>query len=672
MLYSDVDDLKMNGRVMAFYEALARGGVGLLIVESPIVDFPIGGRWRRRYRLDEDKFIDGMSELTKMIHDHGCPAFMQMNHDGPWQTMHWDPPGVPPLNTGKPIASSPVSMKADNDFHNMEPRELTVAEIGEIIDKFASAAVRGQKAGFDGVDINSGSSHLLHNFLSPFWNRRQDAYGGSLENRTRLLRTIIHEIKKRLGKDFPVCVTINGIEDGRIAGVGDLLISSDDSVNTARLLVEAGADAIQVRSQWLGYHVAGFFPDALFYPESPFPADAFPANYDATHHGAGAHVPLAAAIKKAVPVPLITVGRLDPAMGEKILQEGRADFIALNRRLFADPELPNKLAAGHLDDIAPCTACHTCLDSSMVKRCRVNAFIGSEDSYNLQPAARKKKVMVIGGGPSGMEAARVAALRGHDVTLYEKSSKLGGIVPLAALVKGLEIEDLPILIRYLERQITRLGVKINRGQELDAAKATDLKPDVVIVATGGKPAMPDIKGIDRSIVVSASELHSRLKFFLRYFEPATLRWLTRFWMPVGKRVVIIGGGKHGFELAEFLVKRGRRVTIVDKAGMLGEGMFFHLRGALLRWFNIKGVRLISGVKEYVEITDKGLTIIDAAGEKQILEADSIVPALPLKPDTGLMDSLTGHVPETYAVGDCQEPHEIVDAIAAGFRAARSI
>jgi 2,4-dienoyl-CoA reductase (NADPH2) len=279
---------------------------------------------------------------------------------------------------------------------------------------------------------------------------------------------------------------------------------------------------------------------------------------------------------------------------------------------------------------------------------------------------------VVGGGPAGMEAARVAALRGHEVSPYEKSTRLGGIVPLAALVKGLEIEELPALLRYLQGQITQLGVKVYRGKEADAALIQSLKPDAVIVATGGKPVVPNIKGINRSNVVSSPELHRKLKSYLKYLEPGTLRWLTQFWMPIGKSVVIIGGGKHGCELAEFLVKRGRKVTIVDTAPMLGEGMFFHLRGALFRWFKKKGVTLIPAVREYVEITDKGLTLINAAGERQTLEADSIVPALPLAPETGLMKALKGKVPEVYAIGDCQEPRQIVDAISDGARVGRSL
>jgi 2,4-dienoyl-CoA reductase-like NADH-dependent reductase (Old Yellow Enzyme family) len=179
------DDLHMNEAIKAMYESIARGGVGLLIVESPTVDYPLGARWRERYRIDDDKYIQGLSELVEVIKKHGCPTFMQMNHDGPWQTKM--PFVTEPLFSGPPIAASPVSIKSEADLHDDVPRELTIPEIEEIVDKFANAAVRAEKAGFQGVDVNSASSHLLHNFLSPFWNRRKDAYGGSLENRARFL-----------------------------------------------------------------------------------------------------------------------------------------------------------------------------------------------------------------------------------------------------------------------------------------------------------------------------------------------------------------------------------------------------------------------------------------------------------------------------------------------------
>jgi 2,4-dienoyl-CoA reductase (NADPH2) len=661
------DELHMNEVVKAFYESLARGGVGLLIVESPVIDYPAGARWRARYRIDDDRYIKGLSELTQVIHKHGCPTFMQMNHDGPWQTNLGIDPN-PPF-AGPPIAASPVSLKSENDFHNEVPRELTIPEIEQIVDKFASAAVRAQKAGFDGVDINAASSHLLHNFLSPFWNRRQDAYGGSLENRARFLVSIIREIKKRLGQGFPVSVIINSIEIGRIMGIEDeKCLTAEEGRGIAKLLEAAGADAIHVRSHWLGRHVGAYLPDLLLYPEPPIPLKSFPKEYDWKHRGAGANVLLASGIKKVVSIPVMVVGKLDPELGEKVLREGKADFIAMTRRLMADPELPNKVASGRLNDIAPCTACANCLGS---RRCRINAFMGTE--YNtVEKAEKRKRVVVVGGGPAGMEAARVSALRGHEVTLFEKTPKLGGLLPVAALVKGTEFEDLPAIVRYLKRQMTKLGVHIRLGQKVNLSTIEKIKPDVVILATGGIPTLPEITGINRPNVVSGADLHQRLKFYLRFLGPKILRWLTKFYMPVGKRVVIIGGGIQGCELGEFLAKRGRKVTIVDKADTLGEGMVDVVMGYLFTWFQKKGVTMISGVKEYAEITDKGLTIITREGERQTIEADSIVPALPLVSNNHLLKSLQGKAPEIYTIGDCREPLLIADAITDGWHIAGAI
>jgi 2,4-dienoyl-CoA reductase (NADPH2) len=661
------DETHMNASVLAFYESLARGGVGLLIVESPTIDYPAGARWRPRYRIDDDKYIQGLSELVQVIHKYDCPTFMQMNHDGPWQTnlfIDANPPFA-----GPPIAASPVVMKSENDFHNEMPRELTVPEIEVIIDKFASAAVRARKAGFDGVDINAASSHLLHNFLSPFWNRRQDDYGGTAENRARIVTSVVKEIKTRLGRDFPVSVIINAVEYGRIAGIPDKkCLTPADAKETARLLQEAGADALHIRSHWLGYHVGAYLPDLLFYPEPVMPLKDFPREYNASRWGVGANVKLAAGIKKAVTIPVMVVGKLDPEIGERVLRAGKADFIAMTRRLQADPELPNKVAAGRLKDIAPCTACENCLGS---RRCRINAFMGQP--YNtVEKAEKKKKVVVVGAGPAGLEAARVSALRGHEVTLYDKLTKIGGLLPIAAMVKGTRQEDLPGMIRYFVRQLIKLGVHIRLGRAVSPAAIEEMKPDAVIIATGGLPTVPDIPGIDRPNVISSADLHRRLKFYLSFMQPDTLRWLTKFYLPVGKRVVIIGGSLHGCELGEFLVKRGRQVTIVEKSDTLGEGMVDVIRAYLFTWFQKKGVTLIGGVKEYVEITSKGLTIVTGGDEKKTLEADTIIPALPLTPDMALFESLQGRAPEVYAAGDCQEPLLIADAIGTAHKIARNI
>jgi len=661
------DETRMNKAVLAYYESLARGGVGLLIVESPTIDYPAGARWRPRYRIDDDKYIKGLSELTAIIHKYGCPTFMQMNHDGPWQSNPVNDPD-PPFK-GPPIAASNVVLKSPNDFHNEKPHELTIPEIESIIDKFASAAVRAQKAGFDGVDINSASSHLLHNFLSPFWNRRKDDYGGNITNRARFVTNIIKEIKRRLGQDFPVSVCINSIEIGLIADIADgRCITVDDARRTARLLQEAGANALHIRSHWLGYHVGAYLPDLLFYPEPIVPLKDFPKEYNSRHRGVGANINLAAGIKEVVSIPIMVVGKLDPELGEKVLREGKADFIAMTRRLQADPELPNKVISGQLEDIAPCTACENCLGS---RRCRINAFMGKE--YNtVEKAKKKKRVVVVGGGPAGMEAARAAALRGHDVTLYEEEKRLGGLLPVAAVVKGTEQEDLPSMVSYFERQLKKLGVDIKLGERVDAAAIEELKPDAVIIATGGVPTVPDIKGIDGANVVSGAKLHKSLKRYLRFIPPDLLRWLTKFYLPIGKRVVVIGGSLHGCELGEFLAKRGRQVTIVEKSDTPGEGMVDVILAYLFMWFRKKRVEIISGVKDYVEITPRGLTIINKYNEKETLEADTIVPALPLTPNLELYESLKGKVTELYAIGDCEEPLLIIDAISKGMETASLI
>jgi 2,4-dienoyl-CoA reductase (NADPH2) len=665
MLMWHEDDVHMREEVKAYYERFAQGGVGLLIVEAVTVDYPWGARYRNRYRIDNDKFIPGLSELADVIHKHDCPTFLAMNHDGPWQ-VHWGNEQNP-LYPGPPVAASAVCLKNSHDHHNEMPRALTVSEIESIVEKFGAAALRARKAGFDGVDINAGSSHLFHNFLSPYWNRREDEYGGSLENRARLLTQVIRAMKDRAGKDFPVSVIINGIEIGITAGIdNNLCLTHADSCNAARLIQEAGADAIQVRSHWLGRHICGFLPELLFYPEPPIPLKSFPNEYFADEQGVGANIGLAAGFKQNVKIPVTVVGRLDPDLGESILQRGMADFIAMTRRLHADPELPNKLIAGKPDDIAPCTACDFCLGGQ--GRCRINALSGTVYT-TIGKAEKKKKVAVIGGGPAGMEAARVSALRGHEVYLFEKSGKLGGLLPLAAVVKGSHPEDLPSMIRYFVRQLNQLGVTVELGKEAELPAIRALKPDVVFLAAGGLSVVPDIPGIKGPNVVSGAELHRRLKLVLQFLEPETLRRLSKLYMPIGKNVVIVGGALQGCELAEFLIKRGRSVTIVDKADVFGDGLVMAMKEQLFAWFEEKQVSMISGLKEYVEINRKGLVIVNREGLKQTIAADTVIPAMPLMPNLTLLKELEAMVPEVYSIGDCANPKIIVDAIGSAMAAA---
>jgi 2,4-dienoyl-CoA reductase (NADPH2) len=658
----------VNKRHVAMYEAIARGGVGLIIVEMGGIDPPLGLHNRNQLLLNDDEHIPGFSELTRVIHKHGCHALQQMFHAGPWHDPH---SGFQPVSSSSLAADEVLGLIPSEVptvlTSNQLPRGLTIPEIEDIVDKFATTAERAKKAGFDGVEVNCGTGHLVNSFLSRVWNKREDSYGcQNMENRTRFAVEIISEIKRRLGQDFVVSALINVMELGHTKGT-----TIAESQTIARILQNVGADCIHARANAYSGLPEIIRSEQYFYPEPPKPLIK---ELDWRRKGAGALVPLAAAIKEVVSIPVITVGRLDPIIGEEVLRQGKADLIGMTRRLLADPELPNKVASGNLEDIRPCTACMFC--TSLIRTynpvaCQVNAALGNEQDYIIKPAEKKKKVLIVGSGPAGMEAARVSALRGHDVILYENSHKLGGLLLLASLVKGHEGEYLMEYVHYLESQIIKLGVDIRTEKEFTLKIMEELKPDAVIVAAGGIPTVPEIPGIGRRNVVSVPELHRRLKFYLRFVSPKFLGQLTKFWMPIGRKVVIIGGGLQGCELAEFLVKRGRKVTIVETAETLGEGVPERKRHPLFRWLDKKEVTMVAGVK-YEEITEKGLTIVNKEGERRTIEADTIVPAVPLTPNTKLLETLQGKVAEVYLIGDCREPRVIIDAVAAGYRVANAL
>jgi len=463
----------------------------------------------------------------------------------------------------------------------------------------------------------------------------------------------------------------------------------EESQKLAKIFETAGADAIHARVEvytirksrrWqtdLGYmkYDNTHFPDVALYPEPPpgLPSDTV----DVTHHGAGAWIPAAAAIKKVVNIPVIAVGRIDPDMGEKILRQGMADFIYMNRRLMADHDLPHKLRDGKLEDIAPCTACMTCVaqwdfyEKYPGVMCRVNAALGREKEYELKPAVKQKKVVVIGGGPGGMEAARVAALRGHKVILFEKDM-LGGSANIAAVVKGTEREDILKLVDYLKIQIAKAGVDIREGKEATVEIVRLIKPDVVIVATGGRHKDPEIPGIHNSNVLTSQMLHDQIKKYMKITGARLMTKLATKYVPVGRNVVIIGGGIHGCQTAEFLVKRGRKVTILEGGSIIGEGLLKHqLRQQLLDWLEKKNTIIMSDVK-FEEITEEGIIISTGESERQTVFADTIITALPLVPDNSLVDAFKDKAPEVYAVGDCNEPAYIANAISDGYRIARII
>jgi len=653
---------RITDKALAYYEAVARGGVGLIMMESPIVEYPFDEPGDVRMRIDDDRFIPQLRELTDIIHKHGCPTFVQFYHRGPWSQ---------PYARNRPCYAASAVKRPVSEFDFPDegmPRELTIQEIADLVNLFAELAERAREAGFDGVELNAGGDHLFSTFLSRRNNKREDTYGyADMEKRSRFLVEMIQAIKTKSGKDFPVTALFNAVE----GGAGDEGMTFTEAKELAVILERAGVDALHVRSHWFGHHLGSYNQENLFYPEPFVPLESFPKGPDWRHSGKGVNVPAAEEIKQVVTVPIITVSGIEPVLGEEILRKGKADFIGMCRPLFADPELPNKLAAGRFYDIAPCTRCSTCQKmNGLPKECRVNAALGTTD-YEIKKAAVKKKVLIIGGGPAGMEAARVAALRGHEVMLIEKMGKLGGSLPIAALVKGTEIEDLPSLISYLERQIRKLGVRVITGREFGPLMVDQFKPDVAIVATGGITSIPEIQGIERHNVIKSSELQKILKMFLKFFNPITLRWLTKFWMPVGKNVIIIGGRIAACQLAEFLVKRGRNVTIVDSDENLGEGLVPERKNRLFWWFRNKGVAMYSNAR-YSMISDNGLTIRTKDGKSVSLKANTIIPATPLLSNTDLAEAIRKKIKEVHVIGDCKDPRLIPDARTDGWKEAREL
>jgi 2,4-dienoyl-CoA reductase (NADPH2) len=654
------------GEQMAvFYSAIAKGGVGLIIVENCAVEWPRGTHFiPTHFRFHDDGCIPYHSRLVDAIHKYDCPVFIQFMHAGPWL--------VPYEGMGVPERVAPSTIREDELPSNawVPAKELSIPEIHELVDIFAKAAERAKKAGYDGVEINGSYYHLINGFISRFWNRRHDEYGcDSLENRTRFYCEVIREVKRRCGQQYPIATNINAVEFGLKNGT-----TLDEAMGIAPLLQAAGADLIQVRVTGYGEYMSLLIPEHILYPEPPKSLDL--AQMDVSQGGKGILVPLAAAIKQHVSVPVACAGRLDPVLGEQILKEGKLDFIGMTRRLVADPELPNKVANGRLEDIAPCAGCGYCASSSSRMgdrqlRCRINASIGREQDYEIKPAKTKKRVLIAGGGLAGMEAARVSAARGHNVTLCEKERTLGGLLPLAAIVKGGEMESLLDTVRYYETQLTKLGVTVKLREKVDTAMIKNLRPDVLIIGTGGLNVALDIPGIDNRKVIRSERLYNMLKTAIRFFGPRALARLTKIWMPLGKRIVIIGGAIQGCQLAHFLVKRGRKVAIVDTAETLGDGLPFETTPRLFRWLREQGTLMLSGVT-YEGITDEGLVVRTIGGERKILEADSIVVALPSVPDTRFFKSVENQASQVFQIGDCREFGLMHGAIADGWRIGRSI
>ena len=595
-------------RNIAYYEARAKGGVGLIIQEATFVH-PLGRILGNEQGISDDSFIPGLNKLTQAVHRHGAKVAVQIIHGG---RAAYLPEGVQPLGPS-PIAAPGKAI----------PKELTLAEIAEIVQYFADAAVRAKQAGYDGIEIHAAHNYLIDQFISPASNHRSDKYGGSVENRARFLVEVIKAVKEASGKDFPVWCRMNGKEYG-IKG-GETL---GDAKKVARLAEKAGAIAI---------HVSAAGPASPINMTTPVFTPALIAK-------------LAAGIKASVQVPVIAVGRMTPEAGEELLSQGKADLIAFGRALLADPELPNKVCSGHPEQIKPCILCFRCRQDLLAKPapgvgCAMNITTGHETSFPIARASKAKKVLVVGGGPAGMEAARVAALRGHHVSLWEKGPVLGG--QLTAASAAPHKDRVRAIIPYYLDELKRLGVDITTGVHVTADKIENFNPEALVIATGARPVVPEIPGLEKARIVQAIDI------------------LTDG-VIVGENLVIVGGELVAAEVAEFLATKGKRVTMLRRGGAMAQKVNPVLKDALLARLNKAGVKMLTGVR-YEKATDKSLVITTKEGKRRAIKVDTIVLAAGAVAENDLYYELKNKVAEAYLIGDSVEPRNLRDAIDEGFK-----
>ena len=597
-------------RTVDYYVRRAAGGAGLVIVEASYIA-PEAKAFACQLGIDRDGLVPGHFELVEAIHRHGAKVALQIHHGGGRAD--------PALTGGVLVAPSPVAQ----DAHAVVPREATPREIETWAGSYARAAGRAQRAGYDAVEIHGAHGYLIHEFLSPASNRRSDAYGGSPENRRRFAGLVIRRVREAVGARFPVLF--------RMSAEGGYGI--EEAVEIAQALEAWGVDAIHVS-------VGGTAPITLVPPDtSPM---ARPEGWLTGY---------AATIKKRVSVPIIVVGEIrHPVFAEEVLAQGKADFIALGRQLLADPDWPAKAEAGRDDEIRLCISCDHCRLALLLTRpirCLVNPEVGREREFSaFGPAAAPKRVIVVGGGPAGLEAARAAAARGHHVTLSERSAELGGQLHVAALPP--HKEKIEWLRRCLVTQARKAGAELSPSTIFRPEGLAEGEADAVVVATGARPVEEQVRGARAGQVFSAWEV-------LEGRPPAR-----------DLAVVVLGGRQMGCETAEFLAERGNRVTLVSRSRTeeLAGDVVASYRGPLLARLRRLGVALRTRC-DVREVRDGQAIVVEAGGREEAVDADLVILARGSMPEPTWLELLRTKVPEVYVVGDCVEPRMIADALYEG-------
>lgn len=584
-----------SDRTVAYFTARAAGGVGLITVGATGVD-PLHPETPGGLQIGTDDAVPGHRRLVEAVHAHGARIQPQIVHAGPdglGPEMHGvtslGPSVIPSYLTGRPSA------------------EATKEQIAAILDQFRAAVVRVREAGYDGIELHAAHGYMfLGSFLAPQRNRRGDRYRGtSVEGRVRVVLEALSAIRSEVGSDFPITLRISGYE--RVAAGRPV----HDTAAIAPLLVEAGVDA---------FHVSGGVIDRLV-----------TGMVNAADAGDGLNVGAAAAVKEAVDVPVIAVGRLhDPVLAEAVLADGRADFVAMGRPLLADPDLPRRLADGQPKRVRRCISCENCIDTleeKLATECAVNPVTGHERELVVIPAARPRRVVVVGAGPAGLEAARLADTAGHTVVLLERAERVGGALVAAS---ALHPENRTYL-DWLVAEVGRSAVDVRLGAAATPELVAELAPDVVVVATGGAVVLPTVPGAD-------------LPHVSRGIDPERL--------PVGRRVVVIGGRLAAVEYAETLAAHGRLVALLETGPEIAPEFGLKRRTEHFDRIDRLGITVHVGCT-VEEITSDGVRYVPAHGTSRMLTADAVVLAGAVVPDLTLSEAIAARLPHVpvHPIGD---------------------